>query len=53
MGTIYVLDHRDHCGVVLRNLDSEPGGPAGLILVSEWALWQTLSIGAWRRLEFG
>ena len=25
--------------------------PAGVVVVSEWALWQSLHMGYWRRLE--
>ena len=48
-GTVYVLAHRGHQGVTLRDLDSEPGDPDGVIVVSEWALWQAVKKGRWLR----
>ena len=48
-GTVYVLAHRNRQGVTLRDLDSEPGDPDGVIVVSEWDLWQALQSGRWQR----
>lgn len=47
-GAVYVLSHRNRHRVTLRNLDSEPGDPAGMIVISEWALWKALRSGDWR-----
>lgn len=48
-GTVYVLAWRNSQGVTLRDLNSEPGDPNGVIVVSEWELWQTLQSGRWQR----
>jgi hypothetical protein len=48
-GTVYVLASRDHRGVTLRDLESEPGDPDGVIVVSEWDLWQAVQTGRWQR----
>lgn len=48
-GRGYVVAGRDRLGVTLRDLDSEPGDPAGLIVVSEWGLWQAVRTGRWER----
>ena len=37
-GAVYVVASRGHQGVTLRDLDSEPGDPEGVIVVSEWGL---------------
>ena len=49
-GAVYVLASRDHCGVTLRDLDSEPGDPDGAMVVGEWALWEAVQSGRWERL---
>ena len=49
-GTAYVLAARDHHGVTLRDLDSEAGDPDGVIVVSEWGLWDAVQSGRWERL---
>lgn len=46
-GHAYVVAWRDRLGVILRDLDSEPGDPPGLIVVSEWGLWQAVRTGRW------
>jgi hypothetical protein len=46
--TVYVLARRDRIGVTLRDLDSEPGDPDGVIVVSEWALWEAVETGRWQ-----
>ena len=48
-GCGYVVAGRDRLGVTLRDLDSDPGDPAGLIVVSEWGLWQAVQVGRWER----
>ncbi|MDA8119539.1 MAG: hypothetical protein M0Z85_05695 [Gammaproteobacteria bacterium] len=48
-GTVYVLAWRDHRGVTLRDLNSDPGDPDGVIMVSEWDLWQAVQTGRWQR----
>ncbi len=48
-GTVYVLASRDHRGVTLRDLSSDPGDPDGVIVVSEWELWQAVQTGRWQR----
>jgi hypothetical protein len=48
-GAVYVLASRDHCGVTLRDLDSEPGDPDGVVVVSEWGLWDAVQSGRWQR----
>ena len=48
-GSVYVLAWRDHQGVALRDLDSEPGDPGGVIVVSEWELWEAIQAGRWQR----
>ena len=48
-GTVYVLAHRNRHGVTLRDLDSEPGDPDGVIAVSEWTLWEAVQAGLWQR----
>lgn len=45
----YVLAHRDRQGVTLRDLDSEPGDPDGVMVISEWDLWAAVSAGRWLR----
>jgi hypothetical protein len=50
-GAAYVLSSRDHRGVTLRDLDSEPGDPDGVIVVSEWGLWDAVQSGLWERLS--
>ena len=47
--TVYVPAWRDRHGVTLRDLDSEPGDPEGVIVVSEWSLWEAVSAGRWQR----
>ena len=51
-GAIYVAASRGHQGVTLRDLDSEPGDPDGVVVVSEWTLWQSLHAGIWHRIEY-
>ena len=48
-GAVYVLAHRGRHGVTLRDLDSEPGDPDGVIVISEWDLWQAVQAGRWQR----
>lgn len=48
-GTVYVLAWRDRQGVALRDLDSEPGDPDGVIVISEWDLWKAVQGGRWQR----
>ena len=48
-GAVYVLSTRDRRGVTLRDLASEPGDPRGVIVVSEWWLWQEVRAGRWER----
>ena len=50
-GAVYVVASRDHQGVTLRDLDSEPGDPDGVIVVSEWGLWDAVQSGRWERLS--
>lgn len=47
--TVYVLAHRWRHGVTLRDLDSEPGDPDGLLVISEWDLWEAVQTGRWQR----
>ena len=47
---VYVVAWRDRQGVTLRDLDSEPGDPDGVIVVSEWGLWEAVQSGRWERL---
>ena len=47
--TVYVVASRDRRGVTLRDLASEPGDPRGVIVVSEWWLWQEVRAGLWER----
>lgn len=49
-GAAYVLASRDHHGVLLRDLDSEPGDQDGVIVVSEWGLWDAVQSGRWEQL---
>ena len=49
-GAVYVLASRDHHGVTLRDLDSEPGDPDGVVVASEWGLWDAVQSGRWERL---
>ena len=48
-GAVYVVASRGHQGVTLRDLDSEPGDPEGVIVVSEWGLWDAVQSGRWER----
>ncbi len=48
-GTVNVLAHSNRHGVTLRDLDSEPGDPAGVVVISEWNLWAAVSAGRWQR----
>ncbi len=48
-GRSYVVAWRDRMGVTLRDLDSDPGDPTGLVVVSEWTLWQAVRTGRWER----
>ena len=48
-GAVYVVASRGHQGVTLRDLDSEPGDPEGVIVVSEWGLWEAVQSGRWQR----
>ena len=48
-GTVYVLAWRNSQGVTLRDLESEPGDPNGVLVVSEWELWQAVQTGRWQR----
>ena len=50
-GAVYVVASRGHQGVTLRDLDSEPGDPEGVIVVSEWGLWDAVQSGRWERLS--
>lgn len=43
--TVYVLAGRDKYGVHLRDLDSEPGDPAGVVVVGEWEFWAAKTQG--------
>ena len=47
---VYVVAWRDRQGVTLRDLDSEPGNPDGVIVFSEWELWEAIQSGRWERL---
>ncbi len=49
-GAVYVVASRGHQGVALRDLDSEPGDPEGVIVVSEWGLWEAVQSGRWEQL---
>jgi hypothetical protein len=46
---VYVTPWRNRQGVTLRDLDSEPGDPEGVIVVSEWGLWEAVQSGRWQR----
>lgn len=48
-GTVYVVASYCRQGVTLRDLESEPGDASGLLVVSEWDLWQALQSGRWQR----
>ena len=48
-GAVYVLAWRNRQGGTLRDLDSEPGDPAGVVVISEWALWEAVQAGRWQR----
>ena len=48
-GAVYVVASRGHQGVTLRDLDSEPGDAEGVIVVSEWGLWDAVQSGRWER----
>ncbi len=48
-GAVYVVASRGHQGVTLRDLDSEPGDPDGVVVVGEWALWDAVQSGRWER----
>ena len=48
-GAVYVVASRGRQGVTLRDLDSEPGDPEGVIVVSEWGLWDAVQSGRWER----
>ena len=50
-GAVYVVASRGHQGVALRDLDSEPGDPNGVLVVGEWALWEAAQSGRWERLS--
>ena len=47
-GAAYVLVDRTRRGVRLRDLNSEPGDPSGVVTLGEWDLWQRLACGRWR-----
>ena len=47
--TVYVVARRDRLGVTLRDLDSEPGDTAGVVVISEWDLWEAVQGGRWTR----
>ena len=48
-GAVYVVASRGRQGVTLRDLDSEPGDPDGVVVVSEWGLWDAVQSGRWQR----
>ena len=47
-GTVYVFVDRTRRGVRLRDLNSEPDDPSGVVTLGEWDLWQRLACGRWR-----
>ena len=49
-GAVYVVASRGRQGVTLRDLDSEPGDPEGVIVVGERGLWDAVQSGRWERL---
>lgn len=52
-GAVYVVGPRGRRGITLRNLASEPGDPDGVVVVSEWILWQSVRSRQWQRLTLG
>ena len=48
-GAVYVVASRGRQGVTLRDLDSEPGDPEGVIVVGEWGLWEAVQSGRGER----
>ena len=48
-GTVCVLASRDHRWVIMRDLNSDPRDPDGVVVVSEWGLWQVIQTGLWQR----
>lgn len=49
-GVVYVLAGRDKHRVHLRDLDSEPGDPAGVVVMGEWEFWVAKTQGHLNRI---